>query len=194
MKQKKWLNRAFSELWNNFKQLNKQRGKGQKNRFKKLMAKKFSKSDKNYKLIDPKVQQFPSTRNKKKTTPRQTIIKLCKTSDRLNLKSSQWENRHYQDQRQRGQQTSHWKQCKPEDSWLTSLRYWKKDSPYIQVYTQQQCFKNKGKIKTFPDTHAKNPPPADENLKMSEAVSQVEANDDRCISGTTEMDKEHQKW
>lgn len=69
-----------------------------------------------------------------------------------------------------------------------------KDSPYIQVYTQQQCFKNKGKIKTFPDTHAKNPPPADENLKMSEAVSQVEANDDRCISGTTEMDKEHQKW
>lgn len=62
----KKMNRAFSELWNNFKQLNKQRGKGQKNHFKKLMAKKFSKSDKNYKLIDPKVQQFPSTRKIRK--------------------------------------------------------------------------------------------------------------------------------
>lgn len=47
-KEKKPLNReSIGELWNNFKQPNVQREKRQKKYLKKLMPRKFSKSDEN---------------------------------------------------------------------------------------------------------------------------------------------------
>lgn len=49
------------------------------------------------------------------------------------------------------QQISHWKQCKGEDSEVTSLKYCERELEHRILYSGKMSFKNKGEIKTFPE-------------------------------------------